>query len=75
MNIEYKTNFPNVIVFTHNDMDGIFSAMIIKETKGANKVHGRIYTPKYIVQNIFDLAGYRGENILKKHCKIIPIIV
>ena len=30
-NIIYKNNFPNVIVFTHNDMDGIFSAIIIKD--------------------------------------------
>jgi hypothetical protein len=30
MNIEYQLNFPNVIVFTHNDMDGMFSAMLIK---------------------------------------------
>ena len=31
------------------------------------KTHGRIYTPDYIVYNIFDLAGYRGQKILKKH--------
>ena len=30
-NIIFKNNYPNVIVFTHNDMDGIFSAMIIKD--------------------------------------------
>lgn len=30
MNIIYKQDYPNVIVFTHNDMDGMFSGMIIK---------------------------------------------
>ena len=30
MNIIYKTDYPNVIVFTHNDMDGMFAGMIIK---------------------------------------------
>ena len=40
---------------------------IMAKEKGANKTHGRIYTPDYIVYNIFDLAGYRGEKILKKH--------
>ena len=29
-NLIFNNNYPNVIVFTHNDMDGIFSAMIIK---------------------------------------------
>ena len=28
--VVYENNFPNVIVFTHNDMDGMFSAMVIK---------------------------------------------
>ena len=41
--------------------------MAKSEKKGANKTHGRIYTPDYIVHNIFDFAGYRGEKILKKH--------
>jgi oligoribonuclease NrnB/cAMP/cGMP phosphodiesterase (DHH superfamily) len=31
MSLTIKTNFPNVIVFTHGDMDGVFSAMAIKE--------------------------------------------
>ena len=26
-----KNKYPNIIVFTHNDMDGIFSAMLIKD--------------------------------------------
>ena len=30
MNIIHQNNYPNVIVFTHGDMDGIFSAMAIK---------------------------------------------
>lgn len=30
MDISYDLKYPNVIVFTHNDMDGLFSAMIIK---------------------------------------------
>lgn len=29
-NIIFQKKFPNVITFTHNDMDGLFSAMIIK---------------------------------------------
>lgn len=32
-----------------------------------NKSTGRTYTPKYIVQNILDLSGYYGKNIIKKH--------
>ena len=30
MNITFKQNYPNIIVFTHNDMDGIFSGILIK---------------------------------------------
>ncbi len=41
--------------------------MIKTNNKGQNKTHGRIYTPNYIVRNIFDLAGYKGEKIIKKH--------
>lgn len=32
-----------------------------------NKLNGRVYTPKYIVDNILDLSGYIQNNILKKH--------
>ena len=35
--------------------------------KKESKTHGRIYTPDYIVLNIFDLSGYKGKNILRKH--------
>ena len=31
------------------------------------KSNGRFYTPKFIVENILDLAGYCGVAILKKH--------
>ena len=31
MEIVYKQKYNNYIVFTHNDMDGIFSAIIIKD--------------------------------------------
>jgi adenine-specific DNA-methyltransferase len=41
--------------------------MVEKVNLSVNKKHGRIYTPDYIVFNIFDLAGYRGKGILEKH--------
>jgi adenine-specific DNA-methyltransferase len=31
------------------------------------KSSGRFYTPPHIVQNILDLSGYYGKNILQKH--------
>lgn len=31
------------------------------------KSNGRFYTPHFIVQNILDMSGYYGEDILKKH--------
>lgn len=39
----------------------------MSKEKGANKTHGRIYTPDYIVKNIFSLSGYEGSKILRKH--------
>lgn len=33
----------------------------------AEKQNGRIYTPMFIVENILDIAGYKGGVILKKH--------
>lgn len=33
----------------------------------AEKENGRIYTPEFIVQNILDLSGYFGQDILKKN--------
>lgn len=35
--------------------------------KNIIKEKGRVYTPLYIVENILDMAGYHGRNILKKH--------
>lgn len=35
--------------------------------KNEEKIHGRFYTPEYIVSNILDLSNYNGSNILKKH--------
>ncbi len=32
-----------------------------------NKNRGQVYTPKFIVDNVLDMAGYFGEIILKKH--------
>ena len=31
------------------------------------KEQGKVYTPDYIVKNILNLAGYKGNNILQKH--------
>lgn len=31
------------------------------------KMNGRFFTPAFIVNNILDLSGYKGQNILKKH--------
>lgn len=33
----------------------------------AEKLNGRFYTPKFIVENVLDLSGYQGQRILKKH--------
>lgn len=35
----------------------------------ANKIkeQGKVYTPNYIVKNILNLSGYKGNNILQKH--------
>lgn len=43
--------------------------MTINATKivSKKKAAGRIYTPRYIVDNIFDLCDYKGEKILGKH--------
>lgn len=35
----FENKYPNVIVFTHNDMDGIFSAMTIKYKYDNNLMH------------------------------------
>ena len=40
--------------------------MCAKKTT-TNKLNGRVYTPKYIVDNILDLSSYVQNNILKKH--------
>ena len=32
-----------------------------------NKENGRFFTPRYIVENIVDLSGYKGTTIIKKH--------
>ena len=37
------------------------------DDKNAKKSKGRVYTPKYIVENILDMAHYVGDNILEKH--------
>jgi oligoribonuclease NrnB/cAMP/cGMP phosphodiesterase (DHH superfamily) len=37
--IIYDNKYPNVIVFTHNDMDGIFSAMAVKYKYDNNLMH------------------------------------
>lgn len=37
------------------------------KTISAEKEAGRVYTPKYIVDNILNLSGYYGRNILDKH--------
>ena len=31
------------------------------------KENGRVYTPTYMVDNILNLSGYYGEQILNKH--------
>lgn len=31
------------------------------------KLNGRFYTPRFIVENVLDLSGYHGQAILKKH--------
>lgn len=31
------------------------------------KLNGKFYTPQFMVNNILDLCGYYGDNILKKH--------
>ena len=31
------------------------------------KLNGRFYTPKFIVNNVLDLSSYHGQTILKKH--------
>ncbi|MDR2359894.1 MAG: N-6 DNA methylase [Oscillospiraceae bacterium] len=36
-------------------------------TLSEKKANGRIYTPDYIVDNILNLCGYCGENIINKH--------
>ncbi|MCD8041327.1 MAG: SAM-dependent methyltransferase [Clostridia bacterium] len=41
--------------------------MDFKETKGSVKLSGQVYTPNFIVQNILDMSGYYGKNILQKH--------
>lgn len=35
--------------------------------QAVDKTSGRVYTPKSIVENILDVAGYCERNILKKH--------
>ena len=37
------------------------------ENISEKKSKGRVYTPKYIVNNILDMAHYIGDNILEKH--------
>lgn len=39
----------------------------MKKTISAEKEAGRVYTPKHIVDNILDLSGYHGHNIINKH--------
>ncbi len=39
----------------------------ISKTISAEKEAGRVYTPTYIVDNILNLTGYYGEDILNKH--------
>ena len=36
-------------------------------TISIEKLKGRFYTPKFIVENILDLSGYHGQMILRKH--------
>ena len=36
------------------------------DTLSTAKANGRIYTPGYIVENILDLCGYRGDSIIGK---------
>ena len=40
---------------------------MLKINQSAKKSKGRVYTPKYIVENILDMAHYNGAFILKKH--------
>ena len=39
----------------------------MSKTISAEKEAGRFYTPTYMVDNILDLAGYHGSEILNKH--------
>ena len=39
----------------------------MSKTISTEKEIGRVYTPKYIVDNILDLSGYYGSSILGKH--------
>ncbi len=35
--------------------------------RSTKKSRGRVYTPAFVVKNILDLSGYRGQAILEKH--------
>ena len=39
----------------------------IRKILTSEKENGRVYTPEFVVQNILDLSGYFGAEILKKH--------
>lgn len=43
------------------NMKNVMTAM------STEKLNGRFYTPKYIVDNVLNLSGYHGQAILKKH--------
>lgn len=40
--------------------------MRIKQDEKTKKT-GQVFTPRYIVEEILDYAGYRGDTILQKH--------
>ena len=38
-----------------------------QKTLSVEKTKGRFYTPKFIVNNILDMSGYYGPNVIKRH--------
>ena len=38
-----------------------------RQTISVEKSNGRFYTPAFIVNNILDMSGYYGSNVIKKH--------